>query len=117
MTQMWTEQAIAPAVRAWTRLLRAYASTTRSLSADLQERHGLTIKGVTKQITVTGTVTTPIADAHGNERIGLNLFASIDRTDFGVDWNQPLPSGEPSLANDVTIRADLQFVRPGGETS
>ena len=43
MTQMWTEQAIAPAVRAWTRLLRAYASTTRSLSADLQERHGLTI--------------------------------------------------------------------------
>src|SRR5919109_1021330 len=43
MTQMWTEQAIAPAVRAWTRLLRAYASTTRSLSADLQARHGLTI--------------------------------------------------------------------------
>jgi polyisoprenoid-binding protein YceI len=77
----------------------------------------LTIKGVTKPVTVTGTVATPIADAYGNERIGLNLFASIDRTDFGVDWNQPLPSGEPSLANDVTIRADLQFVRPGGETS
>src|SRR5919108_547221 len=77
----------------------------------------LTIKGVTKPVTVTGTLATPIADAYGNERIGLNLFASIDRTDFGVDWNQPLPSGEPSLANDVTIRADLQFVRPGGETS
>ncbi len=40
---MLTEQAIAPAVRAWTRLLRAYMSTTRLLSADLQEGHGLTL--------------------------------------------------------------------------
>ena len=43
MAQILTEQAIEPAVRAWTRLLRAYALTTRSLSADLQEAHGLTI--------------------------------------------------------------------------
>jgi DNA-binding MarR family transcriptional regulator len=43
MTQMLTEQAIAPAIRAWTRLLRAYVSTTRLLSADLQETHGLTL--------------------------------------------------------------------------
>lgn len=43
MTQILTEQAISPAVTAWTRLLRAYASTTRSLSAELQESHGLTL--------------------------------------------------------------------------
>jgi DNA-binding MarR family transcriptional regulator len=43
MTQILTEQAIPPAVRAWTRLLRASASTTRLLSAELQESHGLTI--------------------------------------------------------------------------
>lgn len=43
MTQMLTEQAIQPAVQAWTRLLRAYVSTTRSLSAELQEGHGLTL--------------------------------------------------------------------------
>ena len=43
MTQTLTEQAIEPAVRAWTRLLRASASTTRLLSADLQEAHSLTI--------------------------------------------------------------------------
>jgi polyisoprenoid-binding protein YceI len=80
--------------------------------------HGkLTIKGITKPVTVTGSVTPPITDAYGNDRIGLNLTASVDRTDFGVNWNQPLPSGEPSLANDVTILAELQFVKPGGETS
>src|SRR5262245_49362779 len=43
MPQMLTEQTIEPAVRAWTRLLRAYASTTRLLSAELQEGHGLTL--------------------------------------------------------------------------
>jgi polyisoprenoid-binding protein YceI len=77
----------------------------------------LTIKGVTQPVTVTGTVTTPMVDPYGNERIGLNLTTKIDRTNFGVNWNNPLPSGEPSLANDVTILAELQFVKPGEETS
>ncbi len=77
----------------------------------------LTIKGATKPVAVTGAVTAPMADPYGNERLGLNLATKIDRTDFGVDWNNPLPSGEPSLANDVTILAELQFVKPGGETS
>jgi polyisoprenoid-binding protein YceI len=77
----------------------------------------LTIKGVTKSVTVTGTVSAPIRDYTGNDRVGLNLTTSVDRTDFGVDWNAPLPSGEPALANDVTILAELQFVKPGGETS
>ena len=75
----------------------------------------LTIKGVSKPVAVTGTVTAPLVDPYGNERIGLNLATKIDRTDFGVNWNNPLPSGEPSLANDVTILAELQFVKPGGE--
>jgi len=77
----------------------------------------LTIRGVTKPVTVTGTVTAPIVDPYGNERIGLNLTTKIDRTDFGVNWNNPLPNGDPSLANDVTILAELQFVKPGGETN
>jgi polyisoprenoid-binding protein YceI len=77
----------------------------------------LTIKGVTRPAAVTGTVTGPIVDAYGNDRIGLTLTTTVDRTDFGVDWNQPLPTGGPSLANDVIILAELQFVRPGGGTS
>jgi polyisoprenoid-binding protein YceI len=77
----------------------------------------LTIKGITRPVAVTGTVTAPIADPYGNDRFGLNLTTRIDRTNFGVDWNNPLPNGEPSLANEVTTLAELQFVKPGGETS
>ena len=71
----------------------------------------LTIKGATKPVQVTGTVTAPIADPYGNDRIGLNLVAAVDRTEFGVDWNTPLPSGDQALANDVKILAELQFVK------
>jgi polyisoprenoid-binding protein YceI len=77
----------------------------------------LTIKGVARPVAVTGTVAPPIQDAYGNDRIGLNLTTSVDRTDFGVDWNKPLPSGEPALANDATILAELQFVKPGEESN
>jgi polyisoprenoid-binding protein YceI len=71
----------------------------------------LTIKGVTKPIELTGTIAPPITDFAERERIGLRLETTLDRTDFGVDWNAPLPSGEPALANEVRLAADLYFVR------
>jgi DNA-binding MarR family transcriptional regulator len=44
MAQLLSDQRrTAPAVRAWTRLMRAHAATTRLLSAQLQEEHGLTL--------------------------------------------------------------------------
>src|SRR3954463_10732090 len=51
----------------------------------------LTIRGGTRPAQVAGTVTAPIADYTGNDRIGLNLTTSVARTQCGVDWNQPLP--------------------------
>jgi polyisoprenoid-binding protein YceI len=74
--------------------------------------HGeITIKGQTHPIELTGTISDPIADPYGNERFGLKLEGTIDRTAFGVSWNNPLPSGEPALANDVTLVAELQVVK------
>ena len=71
----------------------------------------LTIKGVTHPADVTGTVTSPLTDPYGRERIGLTLNTRVDRTRFGVNWNNPLPNGEPALANDVTVVAELFFVK------
>ena len=71
----------------------------------------ITIKGVTKPVEVTGTVVAPIVDPYGNDRVGVTLATSIDRTAFGVDWNNQLPSGEPALADDVSIVGELQFVK------
>src|SRR5712691_4049831 len=71
----------------------------------------LTIKGVTHPAEVTGTVTAPLTDPYGRERIGLKLETRVDRTKFGVSWNNPLPNGEAALANDVTVVAELFFVK------
>jgi polyisoprenoid-binding protein YceI len=71
----------------------------------------ITIRGITRRITVTGTASAPIEDPWGNKRLGLTLTATVDRRDFGLNWNNPLPGGEPSLGNDVAIVAELQLVK------
>jgi polyisoprenoid-binding protein YceI len=71
----------------------------------------ITIKGVTKAVEVHGTLSEPISDPYGKERLGLELSTRIDRTDFGIEWNMPLPTGNPALSNEVTIVAELQLVQ------
>lgn len=71
----------------------------------------ITIKGTTLPVQITGTITEPINDPYGGERFGLKLQATVDRTAFGVSWNNPLPSGEPALSDQVTLTADLQLSR------
>lgn len=69
----------------------------------------ITIKGHTEPVEIAGVITDPISDPYGGERFGLQLEAKIDRTKFGVSWNNPLPSGEAALSNEVTLIAELQL--------
>jgi polyisoprenoid-binding protein YceI len=69
----------------------------------------ITIKGHTETTEITGEISDPIADPYGGERFGLTLQTVVDRDIFGVSWNNPLPSGEPALSNEVTILAELQL--------
>jgi len=78
---------------------------------ELTVRGEITIKGVTKPVELAGTISDPITDGYGRDRMGVRLETKVDRTDFGLNWNMPLPSGEPALANDVKLEAELFFVR------
>jgi polyisoprenoid-binding protein YceI len=69
----------------------------------------LTIKGITNPVTATGTWTAPAPDAFGNTRGHLNLEAVIDRTQWDMNWNMPLPSGGKALANEVTLTVDISL--------
>jgi len=69
----------------------------------------ITIKSHTELVQIAGVITDPISDPYGGERFGLQLEATIDRTAFAINWNNPLPSGEPALANQVMLIADLQL--------
>jgi polyisoprenoid-binding protein YceI len=74
----------------------------------------LTIKGITNPVTATGTWTAPATDAFGNTRGHLNLEAVIDRTQWNMNWNMPLPSGGNALANEVTLTVDLSLTEQQG---
>ena len=71
----------------------------------------LTIKGITKPATATGRYVHVEADMGGGERIGLRLETSVDRREFGLDWNAPLPKGGFVLGNDVTLTVALELVK------
>ena len=75
------------------------------------ERGELTIKGVTRPVAVSASVSEPNVDPFGRERVGIALEATVDRNQFGVSWNAPNQGGGNYLGDDVTIKADLALVR------
>ena len=91
--------------------IRFEASDIRRSGDDVTVNGELTIKGITKPVELGGTIADPVEDAYGTDRIGLMLGTTIDRTQFGLNWNLPLPNGKPALADDVTLTAELQLVR------
>ena len=74
----------------------------------------LTIQGITKPVTGRGRYSHVEADMGGGERIGLALEASVDRREFDLNWNAPLPKGGFVLGNDVTIVIALELVKSEG---
>ena len=71
----------------------------------------LTIKGTSLPVRLEGTIGEPADDPYGGVRFSLKLSTTIDRTQFGLNWNNALPNGEPALANDVTLSAELYLVK------
>jgi polyisoprenoid-binding protein YceI len=71
----------------------------------------LTLKGVTRPVELRGSITGPVTDPYGNERVGVDLQTTVDRTEFGLTWNAELPGGGRVLEDDVTLTARLALVK------
>ena len=69
----------------------------------------LTIKGITKPVEARGTLEGPHVTFGDVNKIGLTLEAIIDRTEFGLNWNAPLPKGGFALANEVKLIVELEL--------
>ncbi len=90
-----------------------------SFSSEAIERDGdavtiegeLTLRGVSKPVAITGTVVGPTPDAYGNQRIAFDVGTTVDRREFGIDWNLDLPTGQPALGNDVKLTANLALIQ------
>ncbi|WP_232667774.1 YceI family protein [Pseudonocardia sp. TRM90224] len=71
----------------------------------------LTIKGVTRPVTARGTYQPPVEDPYGVERAAIELTAEVDRREWGMGWQAPMPGGGDVLAYDVQLSAHLELVR------
>ena len=74
--------------------------------------HGLlSIKGITRPVALECACRFLDPDARGRERLGCTATASVERADFGLDWNLVLDGGNLMLGKQVSIRIDLVAVR------
>lgn len=71
----------------------------------------LTIKGVTKPVTLDVEFTGAAVDPFGNTRIGFEGTTVINRKDWGVNWNAPLEAGGVLVSEKVTLDIDISAIK------
>ncbi len=70
----------------------------------------LTIKGNAHRVEARGTIAGPAVTFGDVNKVGLTLETIIDRTEYGLNWNAPLPKGGFALANDVKLTVELELL-------
>jgi polyisoprenoid-binding protein YceI len=89
--------------------------TFRSTDIDLADdgtatvKGDLTIRGITNEVVATGTYAGPAENPMGVQVVALEISAEIDRTQYGITWNMPLPKGGGILGEKVTLNVHLEL--------
>jgi len=78
--------------------------------SDISVVGDLTLRGVTKSVTLTGEFGGIVTDSYGQTKAGFTASTKINRTDFGVNWNAPIEAIGFMLGDDVSITFELQFI-------
>jgi polyisoprenoid-binding protein YceI len=71
----------------------------------------LTIKDNTHRVESRGSVSGPAVTLGDMTKLGLTLETIIDRTQYGLNWNAPLPKGGFAVANEVTLTVELELAQ------
>ncbi len=79
--------------------------TTFQLTGDL------TVRGVTKPVTIDFTFEGAALDPFGNRRIGFEGSTTISRKDFGITWNAALETGGVLVSDKVTLEFELSAIK------
>jgi len=71
----------------------------------------LTLRGITKEISLTGAFNGITKDPGGNVRAGFNAEGKLNRKDFGMVWNKALDSGGLVVGDEVFIKLDVECIK------
>ncbi len=72
----------------------------------------LTVRGTSRGVDLRTTFDGEIVDPYGMGRIAFAASTRIDRTDFGLTWNQALETGGLVVGKQVDITLEVEAVRP-----
>lgn len=68
----------------------------------------LTMRGVAKEVTLPVTFLGTVKDPWGNEKAGFATELTLNRKDYGINWNAALDNGGVVLSDDVKISINLE---------
>jgi polyisoprenoid-binding protein YceI len=68
----------------------------------------LTMRGVSKEVTLPVTFLGTVKDPWGNEKAGFATDLTLNRKDYGINWNAALDNGGVVLSDDVKISINLE---------
>jgi len=89
-----------------------YGSTFKLINSDAYKLTGmLTIKGVSKEVTLNVEFGGINQDPWGNKKVGFSVYGKINRREFGLNWNAALETGGVLVSDEVKISAEVQFVK------
>ncbi len=93
--------------------LRFVSSSIRRDGDQLVVEGDLTVKDQTHPVEARGTITDPHETLGGAIKIGVTLETIIDRTQFGLNWNAPLPKGGFAVSDEVKLTVELELAEDG----
>ncbi len=70
-----------------------------------------TMRGVTKSVEFKGEYGGEATDGYGNNKVGLEVTAKINRKDYGLNWNAVIEGGGLTVSEEVKLIANLQFIQ------
>ena len=94
------------------RELSFIGTSFRKIDAENYQLTGtLTMKGVSKEVTLSVVFGGIVKDPWGNERSGYSFSGKINRKDWGLNWNAALEAGGVLVSDEVRISGEVQFVK------
>jgi polyisoprenoid-binding protein YceI len=81
---------------------------------DLRVTGELTIKGITRDVTLEVEQLGQVQDPWGNQRVAFSAKTAIDRKDFGLTWNQVLETGGVAVGDRINLEIEVEAVRQAG---
>ena len=71
----------------------------------------LTIKGVTKEVSLQATYDGTAQDPFGNVRAGFTAITTVDREDWGLSWNAALETGGVLVSKKITLNLEVSAIK------